>query len=239
MDIKTIMNKSIFNKDGFEIPYRVYLPEKITEDCHFILYLHGAGERGSDNTKHIENNKQFIERYFSEKYDEKKPSVIIAPQCPEHYPDGREGKWVDKDWGTGSYTGIKEETLGINAVISLCNYYINKYSIKKENLIVTGISMGGFGTWDIITRYPGMFKTAVPVCGGGSITEAYKAEGTRIWTFHGDADDTVPVSATRDMVNALKNAGIDIRYTEYKGVNHGSWDPAYKEPELFQWIFDF
>ena len=99
--------------------------------------------------------------------------------------------------------------------------------------------MGGFGTWDIITRYPGMFKTAVPVCGGGSITEAYKAEGTRIWTFHGDADDTVPVSATRDMVNALKNAGIDIRYTEYKGVNHGSWDPAYKEPELFQWIFDF
>lgn len=239
IELQSILKEESYSNAAITLPYRVFIPPRIRSDCRFILYLHGAGERGTDNRKHIETNNQFLERYFSQGYDTRFPAVILAPQCAETRPDGTEGKWVNKNWGEGSFPELREESQELEAVIDLCKQYIEQYNLPQVHRIVTGISMGGFGTWDILVRYPGLFRTAVPICGGGCLGEADKVKGTRIWTFHGDADPVVPVTSTQAMVKAVQEAGISLQYTEYADVEHGSWDPAYKEPALFSWLFDF
>jgi predicted peptidase len=97
--------------------------------------------------------------------------------------------------------------------------------------------MGGFATWDVITRYPDLFAAAAPICGGGDEKVAYKVKDLPIWAFHGDKDGVVKPSRSRNMIQALKNVGTQPKYTEYKGVGHDSWKPAYKEAELLKWLF--
>ena len=99
-----------------------------------------------------------------------------------------------------------------------------------------GLSKGGYGTWDAICRYPGRFAAAAPVCGGGDPAKANLITNTPVWTFHGDADSVVSVDLTRAMVQAIKDAGGEPRYTEYPGVGHGSWVHAFAEPELLPWL---
>ncbi|MBA3354530.1 MAG: prolyl oligopeptidase family serine peptidase [Pyrinomonadaceae bacterium] len=112
-----------------------------------------------------------------------------------------------------------------------------KSSVDSRRLYVMGMSLGGYGTWDIITRRPTTFAAAVPICGGGNASKAPLLAKTPIWAFHGDEDDSVSVSESRRMIAALKKAGGQARYTEYKGVGHNSWVRAFKEPDFLSWIF--
>ena len=223
------------------LPYRMYVPEETPRTL--ILFLHGAGERGTDNQKQIAYNNQFLHRYINSAYAKTHPAIVLAPQCPERREDGTEEKWVYKPWGEGTFYGLKEESFPLKTVVELCKEVIEKYHLDASHSIVTGISMGGFGTWDLISRHPGMFYKAVPICGGGSTkredVERIVESGVQIWTFHGNADDIVPVSGTRNMVEAIRKVGGEVKYTEYDGIMHGSWEPAYDEKTLLSWLFDF
>ena len=116
---------------------------------------------------------------------------------------------------------------------------IKESSVDPSRVYVTGQSMGGIGTWGILAKHADRFAAAVPVCGIWSSDDAAKMNGVAIWAFHGDMDPTVPVAGSRDMIAALKKAGVtpEPRYTELAGVGHGSWGPAYAKPELWEWLF--
>jgi len=231
------MESKVFETEKCKLNYRIYIPENISNNCTLILWMHGAGERGTDNARHITENDTFLKKYFSKGYSEKYPAIVIAPQCPQIRESGEEARWVDWDWSKGSFRDPVFESPEINSVIKLCDFYINKYNLDMSKSIITGISMGGFATWDIITRYPDKFRTALPVCGGGCIAKAEQAKNTRIRTFHSADDDIVPVSATRDMAAVLGKFGID--YKEYDSEGHGCWERAYNEEDTFVWLFDF
>ena len=114
---------------------------------------------------------------------------------------------------------------------------IAENKIDKKRIYVTGLSMGGFATWEILQREGKLFAAAMPVCGGGDLSYAPKLTGIPLWVFHGGADRTVPVTRSRDMVAAITQAGGSPKYTEYPGVDHDSWGRTYSNPEVWDWLF--
>ena len=118
------------------------------------------------------------------------------------------------------------------------NECIKTLPVDEKRIYVTGASMGGFGTWDIIQRQPTLFAAAMPVCGGGDTALAPQIKQIPIWAFHGGNDDAVKTSRSRDMIEALKKAGGTPRYTEYPGVRHDAWTPTYANPAVLKWLFD-
>ena len=111
-----------------------------------------------------------------------------------------------------------------------------EHDIDSSRIYIMGLSMGGYGTWDTIQRYPNLFAAAVPICGGGDETNAHRIT-IPVWAFHGDKDNAVPVERSRNMIEAMKKAGMKPKYTEYPGVSHNSWSRAFETPELLQWLF--
>ena len=202
-------------------PYLIALPDGYTADptdrAHgghgwpLVLFLHGAGERGS--------NLADVTRIGLPKLiaDGKKyPFAVVAPQCPV-------GGWWDAFVLHGLVLDVQKQ-----------------YGFDPDRTYVTGLSMGGFGTWDLITRYPGLFAAAAPICGGGdAFVAGYTArlKHLPVWAFHGEADPVVPVARTREMVATLRSLhNPDLKETIYPGVGHDSWNKAYAEPELFPWL---
>ena len=122
-------------------------------------------------------------------------------------------------------------------VIEILDKVRENYPVDSRRVYVMGMSLGGYGTWDIITRRPTTFAAAVPICGGGDASKASLIAKTPIWAFHGDEDEMVNVSESRRMIEAIKKAGGQPKYTEYKGVGHNSWVLAFKEPDFLSWIF--
>jgi predicted peptidase len=122
-------------------------------------------------------------------------------------------------------------------VLEILDQLQRDYSVDAGRLYVMGISLGGFGTWDIITRRPDMFAAAVPICGGGNAAKASAITKTAIWAFHGDQDELVNVNESRAMITALRNARLNPRYTEYKGLGHNVWERAFAEKDLLPWLF--
>ena len=121
--------------------------------------------------------------------------------------------------------------------VELIDELAREFSIDRARLYVVGYSMGGFGAWLVASRHPQLFAAAVPIAGGGD--PSYIVGTTaKIWAFHGTIDKVVPVGRSRQMVDALKQAGQDVRYTEYPGVNHQAWKLVYEEPELPGWLFE-
>jgi len=114
----------------------------------------------------------------------------------------------------------------------------SEYSIDPARILITGLSMGGFGTWDAVMRNPTLFAAAMPICGGGDPGKAALLKALPIWAFHGSADDIVPVAATRQMVDALKAVGGSIKYTEYPGGGHNVWGQTYADAEVLRWLID-
>ncbi|HXU84052.1 MAG TPA: alpha/beta hydrolase-fold protein, partial [Polyangia bacterium] len=126
----------------------------------------------------------------------------------------------------------------MSAALELLAALEKELSIDPHRRLVAGMSMGGFGAWDAILRYPDRFAGAMPVCGGGDPTQAAAARSVPVWAFHGAKDDVVPVSASRLMVKALKKAGGRVRYTEYAGVGHNAWDRAFADRRAVTWLLD-
>lgn len=223
----TLEKKTFTDAKGKTLPYRLLVPEKVEEGKKYplVIFLHGAGERGTDNEKQLVwGISEFIKPEHRKAY----PCYLIAPQCPAAQ------KWGD--WSVNAPLA-KEPTEPTRLVLELLDTMIKELPIDTKRIYLTGLSMGGFGTWDLISRHPEKFAAAVPICGGGDPKQADKLVKMPIWVFHGAKDTAVKVERSRDMVEAIKKAGGNPKYTEYPNEAHASWVPAYKDEEMFKWLF--
>lgn len=227
-----VMEKRTFSDSaGTSLPYQIYIPpsDDAGEKFPLLLYLHGAGHRGSENAMQVYFEPGILARVLNE-YGK---CILVAPQCPD------EMQWVDTPWENGSYsTDAVPESQTLRAVYELLLSLIESAPIDTDRIYVTGLSMGGYGTWDLIIRHPELFAAAVPICGAGDPTKAEVIANLPIRIYHGSLDEVVPVSGSRDMAKALEKVGsIVYTYTEYPGVGHSSWEDVYAEPDLLKWLF--
>jgi predicted peptidase len=208
------------------LPYRLLKPRNVNGSTTYplVIFLHGAGERGNDNEKNIKHIK---DAFTNNGNRMKFPCFVVAPQCSEKL------KWIEAYNTALSAKPAKP----MQQFINLLENILKEYPIDKSRIYITGVSMGGYGTWDLIARYPNKFAAAVPICGGGDENTASKIKHIPIWAFHGAIDDTVPPEKSRSMIKALQNAGGSPGYTEYPDVGHPSWVHAYKDPFLMIWMF--
>jgi predicted peptidase len=204
--------------DGKEVKYILFVPHDYKGDKPFplILFLHGAGET-ADGKNEGKQTKVGIGPAV-EKQEKTFPAFVLMPQAQKRgwTADGEEGK----------------RAMDILAEVQ------KNYKIDDKRLYLTGLSMGGFGTWSFATKYPEKWAAIVPICGGGNVKDAEKIKDIPCWCFHGDADTAVKVDRSREMIKALKDAGGSPKYDEYPGVGHNSWDKAYATKELYEWLFD-
>ena len=225
-------SKEVFKIGDKEIPYRFSKPQGYDpfspQKYPVILFLHGAGERGNDNEIQLTHiDKVFGTEAFRQKY----PCFVIVPQCPA------EKRWVDVDWNLPSHSQPKEMSEPMKLAISVLYSVILNYRIDSQRVYIVGLSMGGYGTWDLIARFPELFAAAVPICGGGDENTASKIKHIPIWAFHGAKDKAVPVARSRNMINAIKEAGGNPKYSEYPELGHLVWDTAFSSSELWEWLF--
>lgn len=237
-DYDLFEKRTFVTEKGDSIPYRILFPENYdkTKKYPLVVFLHGGGERGNDNEKQLTHGvKVFLEPGNRKKY----PCIVVAPQCP-----------MDSQWPSAKYDRTQrplqldfnynnEITPALHKATALTYEIIMNESVDRKAVYITGLSMGGMGTFEMVYRNPGLFTAAAPICGGGD-TKAYtkKQTSTRFWLFHGDIDAVIEVKHSRAMYDRLKELKADVHYTEYPGVNHNSWDNAYAEQGLLPWMFD-
>jgi predicted peptidase len=197
------------------IEFLLYLPKEYETDPStrfpLVLFLHGAGERGT-NVNIVATHGPPKQALAGRDF----PFILVSPQCPEK-----------KRWENDSLMG-------------LLDHLESTLRVDKHRVYVTGLSMGGYGTWSLAQSFPGRFAAVAPICGGGnaSATRASPELMTLgVWAFHGEKDDVVPVMQTKQMVESFKQAGVkDITMTIYPEDKHDSWTDAYNEPEIYNWL---
>ncbi len=224
--------KHKFIRNGDTLLYRIEYPKNFNRDSAtkypLILFFHGAGERGNDNKAQL----TYIDKIFgSEKFRDKYPAIIILPQCPKNK------RWVEVDWSLKKSAMPKNMSDPMRLTVALLMSTIKKYPIDTNRIYVTGLSMGGFGTWDIIARFPDLFAAAIPICGGGDENTAKSIAHIPIWAFHGSKDRVVPVIRSRNMIKAIRKNGGKPKYTEVPNKGHFVWNIAYATPGLWKWLF--
>jgi predicted peptidase len=222
--------RSYVDETGATLPYRLLKPSHAADGKKYplVIFLHGAGERGTDNVKQLVHG---MADFASDEIMKKYPAFVVAPQCPE------ERQWVEVAWSADEHTQPKEPSVPLRQTFELIDQLAKELPIDIDRIYITGLSMGGFGTWDAIHRKPALFAAAVPVCGGGDPAGAEHMKSVPVWAFHGDADGAVKVRRSRDMIAALEAVGGTPKYTEYPGVGHDSWTATYRDPDLYAWLF--
>lgn len=213
------------------LPYRLMKPFKFdpAKKYPLVLFLHGAGERGTDNEITL---KHFAPALSSPDAREKYPCFVLVPQCPKNK------RWVEVDWSAKSHIQPIGMSKPMQLTLSLLKQIEKKFKIDEKRIYLTGLSMGGFGSWDLIARLPDKFAAVVPVCGGGDEQTAVKFRKIPVWAFHGALDKVVIPERSRNMIEALKKSGAQPKYTEYPEVGHDSWKKAYATAELWVWLFN-
>ena len=222
--------KEFKGADGRLLRYRILSPAMVETGRRYplVLFFHGAGERGNDNAMQLLWGVWPIVTYMKQRGIE---GYVIAPQCPARK------QWVDTPWSQLAHKRLEKPSEPMSLVMELLDSAIKELPIDAGRVCVTGLSMGGYGTWDIVQRSPEVFAAAMPVCGGGDPSLAWKIRSVPIWTFHGDRDDAVPVARSRQMVSALWQCDGNIRYREYPGVGHGCWIRTYSDSTVLDWFF--
>ena len=209
----TIAKHRFVSGDGDnDLPYLLALPSGYQESAEpwpLLLFLHGAGERGEDlDLLSVHGPIRQVEDGAAP------PFVVVAPQCPAY-----------STW-----------TCELSSLANLVTLIAATHWIDPARIYVTGLSMGGTGTWALTARYPDRFAAAAPICGSWLPESAPRISTLPVWTFHGEDDDNIPISHTEKVVTALKQLGSPVRFTRYPGVGHNSWTTAYNDPELYEWL---
>lgn len=213
------------------MPYRLYVPEDYDETKAYpvIMFFHGAGERGADNTAQLKHVIQAL-------YDGNvalKDVILIAPQCPAG------SQWVDTPWANGAYTLSQvAESASMKKAIAILNQVSGAYSVDSNRIYAIGYSMGGFAVWDALARYPDVFAAGIPICGAGATDAANTLKNIPIYTFHGDADTVVPYAGTQETVAAIQAAGGEnVTFTTYEDCNHAQIVSLVDDEEtLIPWV---
>ena len=216
----TYVHKADKGDSARTLGYHLYLPadygkaEAKDKKWPVMLFLHGAGERG-DGKADLDN----VKKHGPPMLVEKKPNspatqfIVISPQCPKN-----------QRWDVEALKGLLDEVVA-------------NHRADRDRIYLTGLSMGGFGSWSMSAQYPDLFAAVAPVCGGGNTASADKIKHLPIWVFHGDKDTAVPLQKSQEMVDALKAAGAkQVEFTVYPGVGHDSWVKAYNDPKLYEWF---
>lgn len=240
IDPKTLLDKythqTVVDADGQQHAYRLLFPDGYDPAADrvypLVLLLHGAGERGDDNEAQLVHGAAEFAR------PDRQASFacfVLAPQVP------RDKRWAEVDWGqpTGKGQFPQNPSPSMAAAVAAVEHWIASGRVDADRVYVTGISMGGYGTWYAAAYRNDLFAAAVPICGGGDPDWASRYQGLPIWNFHGDADRAVPVIRSREMIDALQAAGQQPAaiYTEYPGAGHNVWTETYRRDDLFQWLF--
>jgi predicted peptidase len=215
---------------GETLNYRLYLPKNIPADkkLPIVLFLHGAGERGNDNVSQLKHGVLSLIRYGTATND---PAILIVPQCPNGM------QWVSVPWAAKSHSMPAQPSQPMNLALALLREKLKTLPVDLQRVYVTGVSMGGYGTWDAIQREPTLFAAAIPICGGGDTACAPAIRHIPVWIFHGDKDGAVPVERSRDMFKALKACGSTAQYREYPGAGHDVWTRTYNDSSVLAWFF--
>lgn len=215
------------NDENDTLRYRMLLSDYAPETRYpLVIFLHGSGERGDDNEAQL---KWGVMNFASDEVMKMHPAIIIAPQCPSNMT-----------WANLSQQDIKLEphpTQPMKLLIGLIDQIKQQMPVDTSRIYITGLSMGGYGTYDAIMRYPDLFAAAVPVCGGGDVTKAATIAHIPLWIFHGALDGAVDSKLSRNLVEALTDAGAHPGYTQYPEVGHFSWIAAYSDPMMMEWLF--
>ena len=217
---------------GPPLPYRLLAPPpRQTGLLPLVLLLHGAGERGSDNAAQLRNGA--AELLGNPDARRQFPCYFVLPQCPS------DARWVEVDWSAPRHSMPPSPSRPLARVFELLQTLRAELPIDADRLYAVGLSMGGYGVWDLLSRHAEAFAAAVPICGGGDEAQAAAMQKVPIWAFHGKKDPVVSVERSRRMIAALKQLGATPppRYTEYPDVEHSSWVQAFAEPELLSWLF--
>lgn len=193
--------------------YLLHLPAGYEADPSrawpLVLFLHGRGERGSDLQRLTRHG---LPKLIQAGHD--LPFIVVSPQCPEH------SWWVHE----------------LDTLNALLDRVTEQYRVDAKRIYLTGLSMGGFGCWHMAAAYPERFAAAVPICGGGNPRNAERLKDLPIWAFHGQLDQTVPLSESTAMVDAVRACGGNVRLTIYIDAAHDSWTRTYENPELYTWL---
>jgi predicted peptidase len=208
-------SKQMLNKKITKIAdcnYLLYLPadyDKSKDKWPLIIFLHGKGERGN-NLEDLK--KQGLPKMIAQgkSFD----FIIVSPQCPNDI------WWPEQD----------------DVLIALLDEIEAKYHVDTDRVYLTGLSMGGFGTWTLAEKYPNRFAAIAPICGGSEQYVAYRLKKVPVWAFHGAKDNIVPLARSQEMVDAVKKAGGNAKLTVYPEADHDSWTETYNNPELYQWF---
>ncbi|WP_096440154.1 prolyl oligopeptidase family serine peptidase [Alteribacter populi] len=215
MQQKVKIETSFEKKVTFE--YLLHLPEgyeSSSEDKFpFILFLHGMGQRGDD----LEGIKVYGMPKIVE--EQNVPAIVVSPLCPETTT------WIEQ----------------LDALHSLILHIVREYRVDPTRIYLTGLSMGGFGTWHLAEKYPYLFAAAAPICGGalhefGFLDRIHRIKHLPIWTFHGAKDDVVPIQRTQLLVDRLQKDGGDVKFTIYPEATHDSWTETYNNPKFLEWL---
>lgn len=229
--LSKICAKETYTNSDTVLPYRIYVPFNYSPDKEYPIFvnLHGAGHRGNDNEKHL----GFIGSLLTVNDLPLNDSIIIFPQCPEN------NKWVDTDWGKGSYSlDAVPESNELRALVELIGKIKSEYSVDEKRIYACGLSMGGYGVWNLLMRHSDLFAAGIAMCAAGDPTKADILVDMPIWAIHGAKDPTVPVSGSRDMYNAIKAAGgTKMEYTELPNNEHDVWTYTYANANIFRWLY--
>jgi predicted peptidase len=208
----------VFHASKITLNYLLFLPRAYLCDAQkrwpLILFLHGAGERGDD----IEKVKTHgIPQLVEDREDF--PFMAISPQCPPN------------SWWYVHLTALR----------ALLDHVTDNHRVDEDRIYLTGISMGGYGTWHLASRYPERFAAIAPICGGALASRGFpeKARALRevpIWAFHGANDTVVPLEESSRLVRLLEAIGGNVQFTVYPDAGHDSWTRTYQNPELYQWF---
>ncbi|MFB2934567.1 prolyl oligopeptidase family serine peptidase [Aerosakkonemataceae cyanobacterium BLCC-F154] len=189
--------------------YLLFLPKgyETKEKWPLILFLHGAGERG-DNLNFLKRHG--VSRVVEEQADF--PFIVVSPQCTHR-----------QYWS-------------VPLLLRLLDEAIANFKVDPERIYLTGLSMGGYGTWHLAAAHPHLFAAIAPICGGGDVDAAFNLKNLPVWAFHGAKDRVVPISESEEMVKAVKKIGGNIKFTVYPETEHDSWTETYNNPELYEWF---
>lgn len=250
---KGFVTKQYTDPQGVTMTYYLYIPNGYvpTQKYPLVLLLHGGGERSDPNATPAQNQFLLFEQPYAQVWSptynnpdsphiqQRWPSFVVIPQIPMNQ------QWVNADVNYGSYTMSPQPTPWLLASKELLDSLQQQYAgIDARRLYITGLSIGGYGVWDAIERWPNYFAAAAPIAGGGDPSKAAVLVNMPIWAFQGSADNVVPISASRDMIAAIKAAGGHPLYTEFPNYSHEIWDMVYSTTGnsnrvvgFFPWLF--
>ena len=232
----TLFKRVVFSKNGDTLLSRVLYPKNFdsTKTYPILFFLHGSGERGSDNKSQlVHGSEQFLKDSVRNAF----PSIVIFPQCPAN------DSWSDVDIVTENgkrtfhFKKAGKPTKPMHALLAVVKDFLNRDYVDKNRVYVGGLSMGGIGTYEMLRRKRHTFAAAFAICGGDNLANVKKYKHVPLWIFHGAKDGTVDPAFSIAIADRLKTLGDEVKLTIYPNAGHNSWDDAFAESTFLPWLY--